>query len=348
MKCSLLTITLVALLFSPQRSLWADPYSSPSSAVASVTNGATNISVISVERGDYLLTLTNAPPAGVMDSADPYRLDGDDGQFMVAGNDDGAVPPRERQMYLLPYRAQNWPQKYLEWLWKDPINLVTRPAYWGGEEWQTFGIEVGITGALFPLDNTARDFVRDNRTASLDDGLNTVRSITGGGTYYFAASAAIFGSGLVVQNEKLADSGFLAFESVAYAGGLEEGLKFLTGRKRPNSGRNQFQFEGPSGGAFNSSFVSGESTVAFAFASSVSEVWHNPWVTWPLYAFAGAVGAQRITDNKHWLSDVVGGAFLGDVVGKNIVHFHYRRNTDGVLQPYVTRDAVGLQMVLRF
>ena len=333
MKSSLLTITLAALFFSTQRGLCADPYSFP---------------------GFYLppglLTRTNEAPAGVMDSADAYRLDGDDAQFMVAGNtnNDGVVPPRERQMYLLPYQAQNWPQKYLEWLWKDPINLVTRPVYWGSEEWQTFGIEVGITGALFPLDNTVRDFVRDNPSPSLDDGLNTVRSITGGGTYYFAASAAIFGSGLAVQNEKLADSGFLAFESVAYAGGLEEGIKFLTGRKRPDSARNQFQFDGPSGGAFNSSFVSGESTVAFAFASSVSEVWHNPWVTWPLYAFAGAVGAQRITDNKHWLSDVVGGAFLGDVVGKNIVHFHYRRNTDGVLQPYVTRDAVGLQMVLRF
>ena len=88
--------------------------------------------------------------------------------------------------------------------------------------------------------------------------------------------------------------------------------------------------------------------MAFAFASSVSEVWQNPWVTWPLYAFAGAVGAQRITDNKHWLSDVVGGALLGNAVGKNIVHLHYRRNVDGVLQPYVTQDTVGLQMTCRF
>jgi membrane-associated phospholipid phosphatase len=255
----------------------------------------------------------------------------------------------EKRDYLLPYHAENWPQKYLEWLWKDPINLLTRPAYWRGEEWETFGIEAGITGALFPLDNTVRDFIHDdNRSASLDDGLNTVRTITGDGTYFFAASGAIFGSGLIVQNEKLADSGFLAFESVAYAGALEEGIKFVTGRKRPNSGKNPFQFEGPTGKGSNSSFVSGESTVAFAFASSVSEVWQNPWVTWPLYMFAGAVGAQRITDNKHWLSDVVGGALLGDVVGKNIVHFHYRRNVDGLLQPYITQDTTGLQMTFRF
>jgi hypothetical protein len=107
----------------------------------------------------------------------------------------------------------------------------------------------------------------------------SVRGVRGDPSAFFAASAAIFGSGLIVQNERLADSGFLAFESVAYSGGLERGIKFVTGRKRPNSARNQYQFDGPGGRAFNSSFVSAESTVAFAFASSVSEVWQNPWVT---------------------------------------------------------------------
>jgi membrane-associated phospholipid phosphatase len=278
-------------------------------------------------------------------SADPFSSPSL--QLATATNDATSVSV-ERRDYLLPYQDEKGPKKYLEWLWKDPANLLTRPAYWHSGEWETFGIEAGITGALFPLDNTVRDVVHDNKTASLDDGLNTVRTITGAGAYYFAASGAIFGSGLIVQNEKLADSGFLAFESVAYAGGLEEGLKFVTGRKRPNSARNQFQFQGPSGRGFNSSFVSGESTVAFAFASSVSEVWQNPWVTWPLYMFAGAVGAQRITDNKHWLSDVVGGAFLGHAVGKTIVRMHYSHDVEGKLVPYVADHTVGLQVTFVF
>jgi len=117
------------------------------------------------------------------------------------------------EAYFLPYDADRWPQKYLEWLWKDPVNLVTSPIYWRGEEWKTFGIEAGVTGALFPVDAPTRDFVQDNRTSSLDSTLNTVRDVTGGGSYYFAASRALFGSGLVVRNEKLADSGFLALES---------------------------------------------------------------------------------------------------------------------------------------
>ena len=260
---------------------------------------------------------------------------------------DGVDASLTRQTYLLPYHSQNWPQKYLEWLWKDPINLLTRPIYWRGSEWRTFAVEGGITGALFPLDDPARDFVQDNRSASLDSAFKTVHDITGGGTYFFAASGALFGTGLIVHNEKLADSGFLAFESVAYAGGLAQGIKFLTGRERPSSAKDQYQFAGPGSGSFNS-FVSGEATVAFAFASSVSEVWQNPWVTWPLYIFAGAVSAQRINSNKHWLSDVVGGAFLGHAIGKNIVHFHYQHDGDGVLQPYITADTIGMQVSFRF
>ncbi|HUK82580.1 MAG TPA: phosphatase PAP2 family protein [Verrucomicrobiae bacterium] len=267
---------------------------------------------------------------------------------LSAAADEQDDPPPERKLYLLSYDTTNSLTKYLEWLWKDPINLVTRPIYWRTGEWTTFGIEAGITGALFPLDDPVRDVVLDNYSSSFNSSLNTVRDITGAGDYFFVAGGALFGSGLLVQNEKLADSGFLAAESVAYAGALSEGIKFLTGRERPDTGKNQYQFRRPGSGSSNSSFVSGEAIVAFAFASSVSEVWQNPWVTWPLYTFAGAAAFQRVYDNRHWLSDVVGAAFLGHTVGKELVHFHYRRDVDGVLQPYITRDTVGMQMTFRF
>lgn len=267
--------------------------------------------------------------------------------LQLVNTDDEAFASSSKT-YLLPYRSLEWPQKYLEWLWKDPVNLGTRPAFWRGEEWTTFGIEAGITGALFPLDSRVRDLVQDNRSTSVDSALSTVRDVTGGGAYFAAAGGALFGSGLLVHNEKLADSGFLAVESVAYAGALAQGIKFLTGRERPSSGQDQYQFHGPGGGSLNSSFVSGEATVAFAFAASVSEVWQNPWVTWPLYILAGAVAAQRINDNKHWLSDVVGGAFLGHAIGTDIVRFHYRRDGEGVIQPYITQDTVGMQVSFRF
>jgi len=223
-----------------------------------------------------------------------------------------------------------------------------RPVYWRSSEWATFGVEAGITGALLPFDDPTRDLFQDNRSKSLDSAFNAIHDITGGGVYYFAASGALGASGLAVHNEKLADSGFLALESVAYAGALAQGIKFFTGRSRPDVARYQYRFHWPGHGSSNSSFVSGESAVAFAFASSISEVWENQWITWPDYIFAGAVGAQRLNANRHWLSDVVGGAFLGHFIGQNIVRCHYRRDAEGVLQPYLTPDTVGMQATIRF
>ncbi len=71
-------------------------------------------------------------------------------------------------------------------------------------------------------------------------------------------------------------------------------------------------------------------------------------MTWPLYGLAGAVAAHRLEHNAHWLTDVVGAAFIGHAVGKSFVRFHYRRDAEGEMTPFVTKDAVGLQVTFRF
>jgi hypothetical protein len=283
---------------------------------------------------------TNAPPAAPDGNAfDQPRL-----KLPVADttNDELVV---KHPRFLLPYHDESRRMKYLEWLWKDPINLFTRPVFWSDDEWRTAAIEGGITGALMPADDAVRDIFQDNRSKSFKDGLGVINDFYG--TYELEfAGAGLFVVGLVAGNEKLADSGFLGAESVAYAGMLCSGVKYVFGRERPGTASDQWQFHGFS--PKDHSFVSGDTIVAFAFSSSVSEVWQTPWVTWPMYGLAVGVGLSRLERNAHWLSDVVGAAFLGHAIGKSIVHFHYGRNTEGKLVPFVTPDAVGLQVTFRF
>jgi len=295
-----------------------------------------------------LMLASNALLAGDSLLGDDPLLPGDP---LLASNPLPAgdpLPANKSFDYLLPYRDDSTKHKYVQWLWKDPVNLFTRPLYWHGDEWRTFGIEAGITGALMPLDDRVRDLFQDPRNSGRDSALDAFRTISGDGATFLVAGAALFGSGLLADNERLADSGFLAFESVAYAGILATAIKSLAGRERPATAEDQWNFQGPGSGSSNSSFVSGEAAVAFAFASSMSEVWQNNWVTWPAYIFATGVALQRVNDNRHWLSDVVGAAFLGQAVGKNIVRFHYRRDSNGSLQPYITGDTVGVQLTYQF
>jgi membrane-associated phospholipid phosphatase len=250
--------------------------------------------------------------------------------------------------YLLPYNQEDWPKKYLEWLWKDPANLFTRPAFWGGGQWATFGIEAGITGALFPADRSFKDFSDDIHNKPLTHVLKPIDYWYGNYPLAFY-SGGMFAGGLIFKNEKLADSGFLSAESIGYASVLDVAIKALTERERPRTTNNQYDFRGPGGSVHgSSSFVSGDVIAAYAFASSVSEVWQNPWVTWPLYILAAAVAVERTQVDAHWLSDVVGAAFLGHAIGKTIVHMHYRRDLDGRLMPYVGDHVVGLQLAFQF
>ena len=92
----------------------------------------------------------------------------------------------------------------------------------------------------------------------------------------------------------------------------------------------------------------------------------SPWRRWrerhygwkigvPAYALAGLMGASRIHEDKHWLSDVVAGAALGYIAGRTVVRVNSRpleRFASGgatlSVSPIVARHARGMQMSMVF
>jgi len=118
-------------------------------------------------------------------------------------------------------------------------------------------------------------------------------------------------------------------------------LKVTVGRERPD-------------GSDNQSFPSGHTSQAFAMASVAQQ--HYGWkIGVPAYALAGLMGASRIHEDKHWLSDVVAGAALGYIAGRTVVRVNSRpleRLASGgatlSVSPIVSRHARGLQMSMVF
>jgi hypothetical protein len=80
-------------------------------------------------------------------------------------------------------------------------------------------------------------------------------------------------------------------------------LKTLAARPRPGNSDN------------HQSFPSGHTTISFMTATHLTYAygWKAGVIAYPLAAF---VGATRLSDDVHWFSDTVAGAFLGFIVGR--------------------------------
>jgi membrane-associated phospholipid phosphatase len=115
-------------------------------------------------------------------------------------------------------------------------------------------------------------------------------------------------------------------------------LKVAVGRERPN-------------GQDNQSFPSGHTANAFALAVVAER--HYGWkIGVPAYALAGLMGASRVNQDKHWVSDVFAGATLGYIAGRTVVRVNGRSPARAAatwrVTPVLARDTRGLQMSVVF
>lgn len=111
-------------------------------------------------------------------------------------------------------------------------------------------------------------------------------------------------------------------------------IKRLTGRERPN-------------GNDNHSFPSGHTSGSFTVAAIVEELYGENAGT-ASYLVATMVGAHRIHDDKHWLTDVIAGAALGTVIGKGFsrVYREAKKETRALLIPERNEQSIMITLVI--
>ena len=149
--------------------------------------------------------------------------------------------------------------------------------------------------------------------------------------------------GIAFENPRSRETGILTYESFIVAGIIEGAIKYTVGRKRPSTTPEPFKFSSLSR---NQSFPSGHTTEAFAGATVFAEQYPHWYVVIPAYAAAGAVGFSRLRANQHWLSDVIGGAFLGAGTA-HFVRLHRKRQNQETTWEIVP-DWNGIRLVKKF
>jgi membrane-associated phospholipid phosphatase len=199
--------------------------------------------------------------------------------------------------------------------------VIAGPLPWYETDWGVLGIGVLATAASLALDRTSNHFAQTNLSYSFrkDFALKFADALE-------LAPLAFAGLTMIqspISDPELAHASSIAFASAAEVTVLTMGIKYFVGRDRPggpnsdpfvaqpaDAERSTFSIGAvlPGFGEPTSSFPSGHTALAFALVTPYAEIYHNPW----LYAIPVAVGAGRVAAvDGHWLSDVVGGGFIG-------------------------------------
>ncbi|MGN6163266.1 MAG: phosphatase PAP2 family protein [Flavisolibacter sp.] len=215
---------------------------------------------------------------------------------------------------------------------------LTGPFHTSKKSWKQVGGFALLTGALAfadePIQKQALK-LRNNSAAVR----NVSRFVTDfGASYETYTLTSLAAYGFIFKNEKVKTTTFLATQAYITGGLVECIAKFLTGRQRPSYyGTDSIEaeptFHGPfdiagreyQGKTVSSSFPSGHTTVAFAAATVFAmEYRDKPFIPILAYSAASLVGLSRITENKHWATDVLVGAGLGYLSGRQVVRNYHR------------------------
>jgi hypothetical protein len=147
------------------------------------------------------------------------------------------------------------------------------------------------------------------------------------GRHNFTDRALIFGMAELIQSSVVAS------------------VKKISGEMRPN-------------GESNQSFPSGHTANAFTGAEFMRLEYKDvsPWYGVYGYVLAGATGALRMYNNKHWLSDVVAAAGVG-ILSTDFTYFIYpkikrlftaKQNSNTIILPAYNNGSLSLSLVKRF
>ena len=230
---------------------------------------------------------------------------------------------------------------YFSLLGNNLKQAFTKPFHMHGNEWAYAGAATAFAAALSFEDEPIQQIALNLR--SNNPGVRTTsRRITEfGGLYELYSLSALGAYGFVFNKEKMKTATLLATQAYITGVAIESAVKILTVRMRPSfyppTTQAEPSFKGPfvgpsdfSASRTHSSFPSGHTTSAFAVATVFATMYKDrPWIPVVAYGAATLVGVSRITENRHWTTDVAVGAALGYLTGKQAVHNYHMHHETG-------------------
>ena len=218
-------------------------------------------------------------------------------------------------------------------LLKEEKNIWTSPCRIEAREFLFWGSVIAGTAFLIVNDemlyNEVKKYQEKNEWI---DKISRPITYLGDGAVDLGIMGLFYVGGLAFKNEKAKETGLMGTRAIIHTGIVVTVLKHLFGRQRPCVGDRKDHWAGLSGffkryqdgkQSYYDSFPSGHTIVAWGSATVIAEQYkETPVIPIICYSLATLTGLSRITECRHWPSDVFMGAVLGYSIGKYLVKSH--------------------------
>jgi len=206
----------------------------------------------------------------------------------------------------------------------------------------------GAVGLTYVFDNNIRDKVQGIKSKSLDKATDA-GEIIGNPFLHLGVAAAVYTGAIIGDSPKYKELGEMLGEAVLLADATTFVLKQAIGRGRPFAANDKGSFRPFRFKSDYDSMPSAHTASSFAMASVLSATSESYLAKVSYYAVATFVGFSRLYQDKHWASDIILGAAVGELCGRVVTRYHGEHaGTQLSLAPMVTGNSVSLTLLGRW
>jgi len=206
----------------------------------------------------------------------------------------------------------------------------------------------GAVGLTYVFDDNIRNKLQRTKSRGMDRATD-VGSLIGDPFLHLGIAAAVYGGGIVWDSPRWKESGEMLGEAVLLADATTFVLKEAVGRGRPFVRGDKGSFRPGQFSRDYDSMPSMHTSSSFAMASVMASTSDSMATKTLYYSAATFVGFSRIYQDKHWASDVVLGAAIGELCGRIVTATHVNTGKSNLsIVPLVSGDSAGLALLGRW
>ncbi len=222
-----------------------------------------------------------------------------------------------------------------------PFTLKDGNLFW------TMGI-AGAIGLTYAYDGQIRDKLQGKIHSRTMDKAADAGSLVGDTYLHLGLAALVYSGGIVADSPKWREGGEMMAESLALADAATLVIKEGAGRGRPFVTSRKGDFKPFRFRTDYDSLPSMHTASSFALASVIARTSDSIPVAVLSYTAAAFVGFSRLYKDKHWASDVLLGAAIGELSGRVVTAYHADPARRLAILPAVSGNAVSMNVLYRF